>query len=106
MGWKLPYSVLDLYSAYAWFANGRNMRNGGRSLLAAMSSFGLNSMEAEEKEYWRDMIIRLDWNEDQIIITSMNIQMSRNRLFTGAAINCCARPTLPAVALTNPPLVN
>ena len=66
MGWKLPYSVLDLYSAYAWFANGRNMRNGGRSLLAAMSSFGLNSMEAEEKEYWRDMIIRLDWNEDQI----------------------------------------
>ena len=37
-------------------------------------------MEAE-KEYWRDMIIRLDWNEDQIdgiLIAGVGRQQPRN----------------------------
>lgn len=66
MGWKLPNKILDLFSAYSWFANGKSMRTGGRSLLAAMSSFGLNAIEAGEKESWRNMIIGLDWEEDDI----------------------------------------
>ena len=56
MGWQLPNSALDLYSAYCWFSNGREMRTGGKSLLSAMSTFGLNSMEVEEKESWRNLV--------------------------------------------------
>jgi len=66
MGWKLPQTLLDLFSAYSWFTNGRAMRTGGKSLLAAMSAFGLNSMEAEEKEFWRNKIIGLDWDDEDI----------------------------------------
>ena len=31
-----------------------------------MNAFGLDSMLAEEKEFWRDLIIHRAWNEDQI----------------------------------------
>ena len=68
MGWRLPKKVLDLYSAYCWFTNGKQMKygNGGKSLLCAMDAFGLNSMEAEEKTFWRDLIINMAWTEKHI----------------------------------------
>ena len=66
MGWRFPVYVLDLHAEYSWFINGRKMRNDnhGRSLLNAMDAFGLDSMEAEEKEFWRNLIINRAWNKN------------------------------------------
>ena len=67
MGWKMPTNVLDLHAAYCWFKNGRKIRNGNgsRNLLGAMDAFGLDSMLAEEKDFWRNLIIQRAWTEEQ-----------------------------------------
>lgn len=57
LGWPLPENVLDLYAEF------RNLSNGlttpcGNSLLGAMAWFGLQSIEAQEKDSMRDLVIR------------------------------------------------
>jgi len=57
LGWSLPENVIDLFVEF------RNQTNGltlplGNSLLGALSYFGVDSMEALEKEQMRDLAIR------------------------------------------------
>jgi DNA polymerase I len=57
LGWQLPPNVLDLYAEF------RNRTNGlptpaGNSLLGAMAYFGLNPMDAVEKEEMRQLALR------------------------------------------------
>ncbi len=57
LGWSLPENVLDLYVEF------RNLSNGlttpcGNGLLGAMAWFGMPSIEAHEKDFMRDLIIR------------------------------------------------
>jgi hypothetical protein len=57
LGWGLPVYVLDLFTEF------RNMTNGlktlcGDGLLGALAYFGLNSIDAAEKETMRDLALR------------------------------------------------
>ena len=50
-GLEAAENVIDLFSAFCWFKNGRKLRNGGgKSLLGAMNAW-FDSMLAEEKEF-------------------------------------------------------
>jgi DNA polymerase-1 len=57
LGWPLPSRILDLYVEF------RNITNGlptaaGRSLLGALSHFGLSSIDVSEKESMRELAMR------------------------------------------------
>ena len=57
LGWNLPCYVLDLFCEF------RNMTNGlstpcGAGLLGALAYFGLNSIDAADKESMRDLALR------------------------------------------------
>ena len=59
---------LDLHAEYSWFTQRTEdeNENHSKSLLNAMDAFGLDSMEAEEKEFWRDLIINRAWSEKHV----------------------------------------
>lgn len=65
LGWKVPKNVLDLFTEY------RNMTNGlylfcGRGLLGALIYFGLQAMEAAEKDAMRDLVLKGGpWNIEE-----------------------------------------
>lgn len=57
LGWPVPERILDLFAEF------RNMTNGvqlphGKTLLAAMAHFGLNCIDAVEKDEMRQLAIR------------------------------------------------
>jgi DNA polymerase I len=57
LGWPMPADVLDLYVEF------RNRTNGiptvsGNGLLGAMAYFGLDSVQAAEKDTMRDLVLR------------------------------------------------
>ena len=65
LGWPLPVRVLDCYTEFRNLTNGRPHRL-GRSLLAAMAAYGLDSMSASEKTDMRDLIIAGGpWSESE-----------------------------------------
>ena len=57
LGWPLPTHVLDLYAEFRNLTNGRSTPCGS-SLLGALSYFGLDVMDAVEKEDMRDLAMR------------------------------------------------
>lgn len=58
LGWKVPTRILDLFVEFSNLINGRPRPDGKRSLLAAMSSFGLDGIETVEKESMRALAMR------------------------------------------------
>ncbi len=57
LGWPLPARVLDLYAEFRNLTNGRELV-AGRSLLGALTFFGLDAMDAVEKESMRELAMR------------------------------------------------
>ena len=57
LGWSHPVNVLDLYAEFRNYANGRPVPC-GYGLLGALVFFGLDSMDAAEKESMRALVIR------------------------------------------------
>ena len=56
LGWQFPTFVLDLFTEFRALTNGRNTPNGA-SLLGALTYFGLDGIDASEKQdlrarYW------------------------------------------------------
>lgn len=64
LGWAPPAHVLDLYSEFRVLTNGLDSK--GNSLLAALSFFGIDSMEAVHKESMRGLALRGGpWTADE-----------------------------------------
>jgi DNA polymerase I-like protein with 3'-5' exonuclease and polymerase domains len=55
----MPVSVLDLFTEFRTFANGRDGTLGitGASLLAALAHFGLSHLDPQQKASWRERIL-------------------------------------------------
>jgi DNA polymerase-1 len=64
LGWELPAVVLDLYVEFCRLTNGRH-RPAGKSLLGALSYFGIQGMDPDEKEEMRRLILRGHWDVDE-----------------------------------------
>jgi hypothetical protein len=56
-GWPLPTRVLDLYIEFRNLTNGLKPRD-GNGLVGALMYFGLDAIDAAEKESWRKLAIR------------------------------------------------
>ena len=56
LGWQAPQNVLDLFCEFRCLTNGRPVL-GGNGLIGALIHFGLQSIEAEEKETMRDLVL-------------------------------------------------
>lgn len=56
-GWPFPVFILDLYAEFRVFTNGKPTPV-GRGLIGAMHYFGLESMEVEDKDSNRALIMR------------------------------------------------
>jgi hypothetical protein len=57
LGWNLPTCVLDLFVEFRNMTNGSPLTCGG-GLLGALAYFGLDSIDAAEKETMRDLALR------------------------------------------------
>ena len=59
LGWKLPLHVLDLFTEFRLLTNGREneLSVEGKSLLAALSFFGLAALDPDVKHQWRSRIL-------------------------------------------------
>jgi DNA polymerase I len=58
LSWPKPARVLDLYTEFRNLTNGRQL-TAGRSLLGALTHFGLDGMGAVEKTEMRDLVNRV-----------------------------------------------
>src|SRR5262245_28660019 len=56
LGWQLPTFVLDLFTEFRVRTNGLNTSNGA-SLLGALTYFGLDGIDASEKQDLRTLIL-------------------------------------------------
>ena len=56
LGWKLPDRILDLYCEFRAETNGTSLI-AGRSLIGALTHYGLDAMSATEKTEMRDLIL-------------------------------------------------
>ena len=56
LGWQFPTFVLDLFTEFRALTNGRNTPNGA-SLLGALTYFGLDGIDASEKQDLRTLIL-------------------------------------------------
>ena len=59
LNWPLPTNVLDLFTEFRTYGNGRDEQLGlkGASLLAALAHFGLSHLDPDVKSHWRERII-------------------------------------------------
>ncbi len=57
LGWALPVNTLDLFTEFRWLTNGRQLLH-GKKLLGALLYFGLPAITADEKDAWRDLVLR------------------------------------------------
>lgn len=59
LNWPMPTNVLDLFTEFRTFGNGRDEQLGlkGASLLAALAHFGLSHLDPDVKSHWRERII-------------------------------------------------
>lgn len=65
LGWQLPECVLDLYTEFRCLTNGRETP-AGNSLLGALVCFGLDAMNAVEKDTMRQLAMRGGpWTEEE-----------------------------------------
>jgi DNA polymerase-1 len=55
--WPLPHYVYDLFAEFRNYTNGLQLAH-GRSLLGALAYFGLEGLEAAEKDAWRTLAQR------------------------------------------------
>ena len=58
LGWPLPERVLDLYFEFKYLTNGVLPLKHSRSLLSALTFFGLGGIEAIEKQEMIELILR------------------------------------------------
>jgi DNA polymerase I len=56
LGWLAPARILDLYVEFRNLTNGRYMAH-GKGLLGALIAFGIDGIDAHEKEAMRDLIL-------------------------------------------------
>jgi len=56
LGWQLPENIFDCYVEYCRLTNGRR-RFAGTGLLAALAAYGLDSIQGDEKEAMRNLIL-------------------------------------------------
>lgn len=61
LGWALPAVVLDLYVEFVRVTNGR-FRPAGKSLLGALTYFGIQGIDPDDKEEMRRLILRGDYS--------------------------------------------
>jgi hypothetical protein len=65
LGWPFPRRIIDLFAEFRVETNGEKLP-AGRSLLGALTYYGLPAMGAEEKSAMRDLVIAGGpWDEDQ-----------------------------------------
>lgn len=57
LGWPMPARVLDLYAEFRNLTNGRPVPH-GNGLLGALAFFGLDAIDAAEKEAMRELAMR------------------------------------------------
>ncbi len=57
LGWPMPTRILDLYAEFRNLTNGRTPRH-GNGLLGALSHFGLDALDATEKDGMRALAMR------------------------------------------------
>lgn len=57
LGWTLPTHTLDLFVEFRWLTNGRQLLH-GKGLVGALLHFGLPAITADEKDAWRDLVLR------------------------------------------------
>ena len=56
LGWKVPDRILDLYCEFRAETNGISL-TAGRSLICALTHYGLDAMSATDKTEMRDLIL-------------------------------------------------
>jgi DNA polymerase I len=116
LGWQLPASVLDLCIEFKNLTNGLEMP-GGKSLLDALVYFGLDSMDAVEKDKMRqlamqggpytaqEVIALLDYCESDVValrklITAMLPKLDvRRAVLRGRYMNAVARMEFAGVPI-------
>jgi DNA polymerase family A len=65
LGWPMPARILDLYAEFRCVTSGLNRPNGS-GLLGALSYFGLDALDAVEKDAMRQLVIRGGpWTDDE-----------------------------------------
>jgi DNA polymerase-1 len=65
LGWPMPTRILDLYAEFRCITSGLNRPNGS-GLLGALSYFGLDALDAVEKDAMRQLVIRGGpWTDDE-----------------------------------------
>jgi hypothetical protein len=57
LGWPVPARMLDLFAEFRVMTNGMPLQH-GNGLLGAMLHFGLDALDAAEKEEWRELAMR------------------------------------------------
>ena len=57
LGWDMPVNVLDLFTEFRNLTNGKSLPC-GNGLLGALTWFGLNGIQAAEKEGMRALALR------------------------------------------------
>lgn len=58
LGWPPPARVLDLYAEYRCLTNGMELACGDRSLLGALTTFGIPGIAAADKQTMRELAMR------------------------------------------------
>ena len=67
-GWPLPVNILDLFIEFRRLTNHSGEHQPSAGLLAALDYFKLDSIEAQSKEHWRDVVMRGGpWTEEEKI---------------------------------------
>jgi len=57
LGWNMPVRILDLYAEFRCLTSGVRPPNGS-GLLGALNYYGLNGIEASEKDSMRELVMR------------------------------------------------
>ena len=58
LGWELPTNILDLFIEFRRLTNNSEEHQPPAGLLDALDYFRLDSIEAQAKEKWRDVVLR------------------------------------------------
>lgn len=67
LGWPMPHNIVDLFSEFRCFTNGKTFPF-GNGLIGALSYFGLDSIAANENVAVRDLVLRgAPWTETEKI---------------------------------------
>jgi hypothetical protein len=65
LGWTVPERILDLYVERRRITNGRGLVDKGRSLVATMRAYGLDAIDAGDKQDLRNLAMRAGDYYDQ-----------------------------------------